>query len=65
MPENLEAWQLWLAANTQWRIGFGRTIGLDYTAVFAVAEVYGLEMTPALFRKIKALEMYELRRRGK
>lgn len=61
MPENLEAWQLWLVVNTQWRTGFGGAAGLDYVAVFAVAEVYGLEVTPALFRKIKALEMYELR----
>jgi hypothetical protein len=39
-------------------------VGLDYTAVFDIAEVYGIDVTPAIFQKIKALEIYELRRTG-
>ncbi len=62
MLENREIWQLWIYVNTQWRVSNGGIVGLDYTAVFAIAEVYGIELTPALCRKIKALEIYEIRR---
>jgi hypothetical protein len=64
MPENREVWQLWIYVNTQWRVSNGGIVGLDYTAVFAIAEVYGIELTPALCRKIKALEIHEIRRQG-
>lgn len=31
-------------------------IGLDYPAVFQVAQVYGMKMNRAVFQKIRALE---------
>jgi hypothetical protein len=57
MPENGEALELWSAIDTQWRVGgMGGVIGLDWTAVAAIAEILCIELTPTLFRKIKALE---------
>ncbi len=34
----------------------GGVIGLDWTAVAAIAGILCIELTPTLFRKIKALE---------
>ncbi len=70
LPGNFEAMDLWLMVNTQWRIGFISTAagtqtvktGLDFPAVLAIAEINQAEMTPELFDKIKALELYELKR---
>jgi hypothetical protein len=62
--ENEEAWELWEAAYTQWRSsGFGRT-GLDFPAVGLIAGWLEIEMTGPLFRKIKALERFELSRQA-
>jgi hypothetical protein len=47
---------LWLAVQTQWRVSFGGAIGLDYGAVFACADVLGIEMTAGLFAQLQALE---------
>ena len=60
MPENQEAWHLWSLVSTQWRVGAFSLVGLDYPAVFQVAELYGYDVNPAMMRKIKALEMYEI-----
>lgn len=62
LPANAEAWQLWLAVNTQWRVGPGRIVGLDYQAVIAVSQVLAIPMTKAVLSKIKALEGFELKR---
>lgn len=32
-------------------------VGLDYPAVLATAQVYGISMTPELFRLVQLLEM--------
>lgn len=65
IPENVDAWRLWQNVNTQWRASAFSIIGLDYSAMFQVAEVLYIDMTPDLFRKIRALEKYELERLGK
>ena len=56
MAENVAAWRLWGRVNTQWRVGVGGVYGLDYNAVAVVAEIYGLEITPGLFEKLRVLE---------
>ncbi len=62
MPENEEAWELWLEVRTQWRTaGFG-VIGLDYTAVYREAERLEIDLSPCMMKKIKALESFELGR---
>lgn len=56
---------MWLAAQTQWRASFGGLIGLDYPAVFQLAELYGIEMTPGMMSKVQALERATLKRANK
>jgi hypothetical protein len=62
LAENKEAWLIWTLVNTQWRVGAFTLVGLDYPAVFQIAELYGVEVTPGLFQKLKALELRELTR---
>ena len=58
MPENREAFELWNRCQTQWIIGgMGIPIGVNYMALFKVAEVCGIDITPGLLDKIQALEM--------
>lgn len=55
-----------MAVNSQWRIAgvFDRVfrIGLDYPAMYQTADILGIEVTPAVFRKIQALEAFEIKR---
>lgn len=62
MPENEEAWELWVAVHTQWRAGPAGVIGLDYPAVYQEAALMGIDLSPGLRSKIKALERFELNR---
>lgn len=52
-------------ANTQWRVNAFSFVGLDYPAIFEIAAIYGVDITPAIFQKLKILEMHELARQGK
>jgi hypothetical protein len=61
MPENADAWDLWRAAQTQWRAGGMGVVGLDYAEVRRWARDLGLAMTPALWGKIWALERATLK----
>jgi hypothetical protein len=65
MPGSIEAWSLWLAVQTQWRATFGGLLGLDYPAMFQMAEFMGVEMSPGVFAKIKALELATLKQANK
>ncbi|MDD6180676.1 MAG: DUF1799 domain-containing protein [Desulfovibrionaceae bacterium] len=53
---NEPVWDFWLKIQTQWRAGMA-LVGLDYPAVLATAQVYGISMTPELFRLVQLLEM--------
>ena len=44
-PDNRPAWELWLAVQTQWRVGLGGATGLDYSAVAAVMHMQGTPRT--------------------
>ncbi len=48
-------------SNTQWRVGWS-VVGIDWPAVIDIAKIHGIRITPAIFRKIKALEAFELKR---
>ncbi len=69
--DNLDAWDLWMAIRTQWRVGIvgaaglvgPQPIGLDYGAVYAVARTMMTEITPAVLRKLQALEIFEVNRK--
>ena len=65
LGDNQDIIDLCLHCSTQWRNdGFGRT-GMDYNAFIAVAGVFGLEFTPAMLKKIRAVERYEIDRDAK
>lgn len=41
-PCNIVAWQIFMAIQTQWRVGPNGPTGLDYTAVHAVMQIRGI-----------------------
>ena len=65
MEQNTDAWDLWCAANTQWRAGGFGLVGLDYPAMCQVAGLLEIPFTRDLLRKIQALEIETLKRQGK
>ena len=62
LPANEDAWALWLAVRTQWRGGGMGVIGLDYAEVRWWASELEVDLSPAMWRKIRALEAHELER---
>ena len=61
--ENLEVFELWQLVETQWRsAGMGGVLGLDMPAVFAIAKIHGIAVTPIIYRKIRILERATLER---
>jgi hypothetical protein len=70
-PENLLAWQCWMAVQTQWRVGMCGPTGLDYVGVRAFLDLAGLRKKERLevFSGLHAMESATLgvwaERRGK
>lgn len=60
LDENAETWELWLAVKTQWRAGGMGIVGLDYPAVWAVADRMQIEVSNCVMSKIRALEDFVL-----
>ena len=57
MPENVEAWELLQAGATQLRMaGMGGPVGFDYNALALVAEAFGIDLKPGMWRKVQAVE---------
>lgn len=56
MPGNAEAWALLSLGSTQARAGMGGFIGFDYVALARLADDMGFGTSPALWRKIRAIE---------
>ena len=56
LAENYTAWYLYSRVQTQYNYTFGGVVGLDYPAVFATAEILGIEITPSIMAKIQLLE---------
>ena len=57
MPENAAAWELLQACATQLRMsGMGSPVGFDYNALALVAEAFGIDLTPGMWRKVQAVE---------
>ena len=57
MPDNADAWKLLEAGATQLRMsGMGGPVGFDYNALALVAEAFGIELTPGMWRKVQAVE---------
>ncbi|WP_211230895.1 DUF1799 domain-containing protein [Chitinilyticum aquatile] len=62
-PENWPALQVFLAMQTQWRVGMAGATGLDYTALPAVFELTGVKKRdrPDTFERLRVLEIETLR----
>ena len=57
MPDNADAWELLQAGATQLRMsGMGGPVGFYYNALAMLAETLGIDMTPGLWRKVRAVE---------
>jgi len=55
--ENLEAWQVFTACCTQWRLlPMGGIQGLDYSALQSVLAMRGVENTRITFEKVQLIE---------
>jgi hypothetical protein len=57
-PENVEAWRVWCALQTQWRVGANGATGLDYSAVCAYMTEVGIvgELRRDVFAGVRAAE---------
>lgn len=57
MRGNDEAFELLMAGSTQMRMGgMGGVIGYDYNALALLANTMCIDLTPALWRKVRAVE---------
>lgn len=57
-PENLQVFEVFRAMSTQWRVGPGGAIGLDYNLLPFIFKLQGVRagQQPALFEDIRILE---------
>jgi hypothetical protein len=71
LEENVPAIELFLAVQTQWRVGFSGATGLDYAGVEAAARLRGTALTADTFDRLQVLErawlaaLGDVRERGK
>jgi len=61
-PENVPAWNLWLACQTQWRIGMGGPTGLDYAGIEALMRMRNVSRAerPELIEGLQVMEVVAL-----
>jgi hypothetical protein len=65
LPENADAWDVFQACSSSWNTSMAGVVGLDYSAVRAIAEAMNVEWTEDLFRRIKYLESEQLQHLNK
>jgi len=63
MPENRDAWDLWLEISTQFEMSMMGRTGLKYEAMYREADRMGISIDNGMKRKIRSLEVYELNRK--
>ena len=51
-----------MLCQTQWRVGFSGATGLDYNAVFKVADTLGIKVNEHVLRGVNAVESMMLER---
>lgn len=61
---NWKTVQMFNALGTQWRVGMGGAIGLDYNVIAAVARGLRIKLTPERFAGIQIMEAEALRVMG-
>ncbi|WP_196595457.1 MULTISPECIES: DUF1799 domain-containing protein [Pectinatus] len=63
MPINYVTYNLWSRTQTQWQWSGGMVpvlAGLNYLAMFAIAEQLDIDVSPGMLLKIQALEAYTI-----
>lgn len=57
-PENVKAWNFFQAVSTQWHVGPGGAVGLNYAGVDVVRDAQGIRRKewPRLFSEVQAME---------
>lgn len=55
-PENLQAVEIFLRCETQWRVSMAGITGLDYTAVSTVLELLQVEDRADCFDRLQVIE---------
>lgn len=57
-PENVKAWNFFQAVSTQWHVGRGGAVGLNYAGVDVVRDAQGIRRKewPRLFSEVQAME---------
>lgn len=67
LPQNRKAVEVFLDAQTQWRVaGFGQFLGLDYAGVHATMQMTRVKRTRDTFRRVRVIEnaaLQEMKRR--
>lgn len=66
--ENWPVVELFVRASTQWRMGMGGPVGLDYGGVALTARLTGVKLTREVFAGLQAMEaaaLDELNRRAR
>ena len=65
LPKHIsEVVEFYQMIKTQWNVGFGGLIGLNYISVIEVAKIYNFELTPYRMEIIRHIESYFLNRKG-
>ena len=55
-PENVEAIDIFMSIQTQWRVGPVGPTGLDYTGVASALRMMRIRSSPELFSQIRLME---------
>ncbi len=55
-PENAVAVEMFLRCSTQWRMGFGGAVGLDYPAIIEVLRLYEVADVKKVFEDVQTME---------
>ena len=56
---------MFLRCQTQWRVGMGGIIGLDYTSVLEMIKLYGIEDSVVMVENIQIIESAALQAMNK
>lgn len=57
-PECVKSWNFFQAISTQWVVGMGGPVGLNYQGVLVVRDAWGIKRKdwPKLFAEVQAME---------
>ncbi len=65
LPKHMmEVIEFFQTIKTQWNVGFGGAVGLNYVSVIEVAKIHEFELTPYRMELIRYIESYYLNKKG-